>query len=493
MARDSAIVARFNAWSDFIAEGNGNVNPRFMRCSLGHVPTTSAIMSESQLPFLLSVTPLARVQSQLGEAPLQVVDFGESGPLRCNRCRGYINLFVKWEEGGRVWRCNLCGGPNDVPPTYQCSLDQWGMRHDRPARAELCQSSVEFVAPPVFCTRALMPLSVFFVVEATHPAIASGAFAAALEAIKTALDVLEQCADGNAQAGLMVFDSRMHFFDLTPSRSEVRHVLMGDVDDAFAPLPPSQATPCVAAARPLWDALLLRLPEMFPLNSSRSVQGCGGAAMKAGIDTLSYAGGRMIAFLHTLPQLGEGKLSVRENMSQYGTPKERDMYLPSPGAPASAFYADMGKAAAAGAVCMHLNVLSSQYIDIGSMAPAVALSGGDVHLYPHFTPPHLAAAGGTTTGGAGSMPPPARLGMPTPAPAPAVTTAPAVPPADVQMQISSEVRAAAPSFLARVSERARARARARVAKFFMRRLLCACIHSPALPFPSLRNVRHAAV
>ena len=37
------------------------------------------------------------------------MDFGESGPVRCSRCKGYINPFMKFIDQGRRFICNLCG------------------------------------------------------------------------------------------------------------------------------------------------------------------------------------------------------------------------------------------------------------------------------------------------------------------------------------------------------------------------------------------------
>ncbi|KAG8500945.1 hypothetical protein CXB51_002869 [Gossypium anomalum] len=39
----------------------------------------------------------------------KVMDFGESGPIRCSRCKGYINPFMKFIDQERKFICNLCG------------------------------------------------------------------------------------------------------------------------------------------------------------------------------------------------------------------------------------------------------------------------------------------------------------------------------------------------------------------------------------------------
>lgn len=40
---------------------------------------------------------------------VQIVDFGEGGPVRCSRCKGYINPFMKFVDQGKRFICNFCG------------------------------------------------------------------------------------------------------------------------------------------------------------------------------------------------------------------------------------------------------------------------------------------------------------------------------------------------------------------------------------------------
>ncbi|XP_016677451.1 uncharacterized protein [Gossypium hirsutum] len=44
----------------------------------------------------------------------KVVDFGESGPVRCSRCKGYINPFMKFIDQERKFICNLCDDPQEL-------------------------------------------------------------------------------------------------------------------------------------------------------------------------------------------------------------------------------------------------------------------------------------------------------------------------------------------------------------------------------------------
>ncbi|PPS16156.1 hypothetical protein GOBAR_AA04442 [Gossypium barbadense] len=74
------------ATSDYIVRDTGNCTPRYMRCTTnsGHNKLYKLIV---------------------------VVDFGESGHVRCSRCKGYINHFMKFIDQERKFICNLCGQP----------------------------------------------------------------------------------------------------------------------------------------------------------------------------------------------------------------------------------------------------------------------------------------------------------------------------------------------------------------------------------------------
>ncbi|KDO53463.1 hypothetical protein CISIN_1g0282912mg, partial [Citrus sinensis] len=98
-----------------------------------------------------------------------VVDFGESGLVRCCCCRGYRNPFMEFVDNGKSFVCNFCG------------LD--GRCLDADERPELCRGTVEFAASREFMMRNVMPPVYFFLIDVSTDAVQTGATAAACSAI----------------------------------------------------------------------------------------------------------------------------------------------------------------------------------------------------------------------------------------------------------------------------------------------------------------------
>ena len=54
-----------------------------------------ALRARFQLPFGAILHPLAEPQN------VPVLNMCQSGIMRCNRCRTYVNPFNEWVDGGR--------------------------------------------------------------------------------------------------------------------------------------------------------------------------------------------------------------------------------------------------------------------------------------------------------------------------------------------------------------------------------------------------------
>lgn len=140
----------------------GNSLPRHLRASLPTIPSTHQLLDTTALPLGVLVQPFAPLRYD--EAPIPLVSnwvAGESafdqppapsgeedvGPPRCDKCRAYINPWVRFIDGGRRWVCNLCNGETQVPHAYFSHLSPMGQRIDQHERPELLHGTIDFVVP----------------------------------------------------------------------------------------------------------------------------------------------------------------------------------------------------------------------------------------------------------------------------------------------------------------------------------------------------------
>ena len=158
--------------------------PAYMAFTMGAMPINAGVATKCGLPFGLAVHPLAEGEGSLGRGGIPVVNFGAAGVIRCKRCRAYINPFVKFADGGRRWRCNLCTYVNDVPPAYFAPTDAEGRRVDAAQRPELSMGSVEFIAPVEYMIRPPQAPVYVFVLDVSFGAVSTGMLATAVQTIK---------------------------------------------------------------------------------------------------------------------------------------------------------------------------------------------------------------------------------------------------------------------------------------------------------------------
>jgi len=102
------------------------------------------------MPLSIMTRPLALPHPE--EAPIPVIDNGKTGPIRCGRCKAYMNPYMRFVDHLR-FECNFCYFVNEAPHEYMCNLGADGKRTDWTERQELCRGSVEYVAPSEYMVR----------------------------------------------------------------------------------------------------------------------------------------------------------------------------------------------------------------------------------------------------------------------------------------------------------------------------------------------------
>lgn len=269
----------------------------------------------------------------------------------------------------------MCNLSNDVPQAFdwdaaaQQSVDRW-------QRAELNHSVVEFVAPQEYMVRPPQPLVYLFLLDVSYAAVSNGLLATTA---RTVLDSLNRIpnADRRTRLGFLAVDSSLHYFSIPKDEEEngeVHQLVVSDLDEPFLPVPHDLLVP-LSESRQSVEKFLTKLPEMYQNNQSN--QSCMGSALRAGHKLISALGGKIVVLTSSLPNVGVGKLEMREDKKLLGTSKEGSLLQT-----ANSFYKSFAVECSKNQVSIDMFLFSSQYQDVASLSNLPRYTGGQTWFYP---------------------------------------------------------------------------------------------------------------
>ena len=352
-------------------------HPKFIRMTVNAMPMSTGTKTKAALPIGAIIQPLAKAPA---DAPVPIINFAGSGVVRCRRCRTYINAFVKFIDGGRRWRCNVCGLANDVPADYFCELDGEGKRRDRLERPELHLPTCEFVAAAEYMVRPPQPPVFLFVIEASYASVSSGMLRCVAATLAHTLDRLP--GGERTQVGILTFDTTLHFYNLSSASPQM--LVVPEIDETFVPMP-DDLLANLQERKDNVAQLLEKLPEMFA--NTRSTEVALGPALKAAYQLCQHIGGKVQVFSVTRPTVGDAQLKNREGAA----PGAKNGAAADKGGgasllqPDSDFYKNLAVDCSKQQICIDLWACGSQYQDLATIGQLCKHTTGSVYHYPGFS------------------------------------------------------------------------------------------------------------
>ncbi|RYP69994.1 hypothetical protein DL769_005107 [Monosporascus sp. CRB-8-3] len=269
----------------------------------------------------------------------------------------------------------MCNLTNDVPQAFdwdaaaQKSVNRWD-------RHELNHSVVEFVAPQEYMVRPPQPLVYLFLFDVSYAAVSTGLLATSARTILDSLNRIPN-ADRRTRLGFIAVDSSLHYFTIpkdTDENAEPSMLVVSDLEDPFLPIPQDLLVP-LTESRTSIENFLTKLPDMFQNNQNNG--SCMGSALKAAHKLISPLGGKIVVLTASLPNMGVGKLDMREDKKLLGTSKESGLLQTQ-----SSFYKSFAVECSKNQVSIDMFLFSSQYQDVASLSNLPRYTGGQTWFYP---------------------------------------------------------------------------------------------------------------
>uniref|UniRef100_A0A672N5W6 SEC24 homolog D, COPII coat complex component n=1 Tax=Sinocyclocheilus grahami TaxID=75366 RepID=A0A672N5W6_SINGR len=368
--------------TDFTVQDQGNASPRFMRCTTYSFPSTADLAKQCKVPLAAIIKPFATVPKN--ETPLYIVNHGETGPIRCNRCKAYMCPYMQFIDGGRRYQCGFCSCVNEVPAQYFQHLDHMGRRMDLYERPELSLGSYEFIATLDYCknNKPPNPPAYIFMIDVSYNNIKSGLVKLICEELKTLLDRLpkeEGAEPSPIKVGFVTYNKILHFYNVKSALAQPQMMVVSDVAEMFVPLLDGFLVN-FQESRAVVNNLLDQIPDMFAdTNESETVFA---PVIQAGVEALKAAecSGKLFIFHSSIPTAeAPGKLKNRDDRKLVGTEKEKTLFQPQRGV-----YEQLTKDCVAQGCCVDLFLFPNQYVDIATMGDVPSHTSGSIYKYSNF-------------------------------------------------------------------------------------------------------------
>lgn len=269
----------------------------------------------------------------------------------------------------------MCNLTNDVPQAFDWdAANQKGL--DRWLRPDLNHAVVEFVAPQEYMVRPPQPLVYLFLIDVSYASVTNGLLATTARCIRESLDRIPN-ADRRTRLGFVAVDSGLHYFSIPrdgTDNAETSMLVVSDLEEPFLPTP-GDLLVTMTECRENIEAFLDKLQEMF--QNTQNGGSSMGSALRAGHKLIGPVGGKMTVITASLPNLGHGKLEMREDKKVLGTSKESALLQTG-----NSFYKAFAVECSKQQISIDMFLFSSQYQDVASLSNLPRYTGGQTYFYP---------------------------------------------------------------------------------------------------------------
>lgn len=368
--------------TNFVVSDEGSANPRFLRPTLHAAPHDGSFLRDSGLLWGASLSPLNNHIAEEEAVPC----VADHQPMRCKRCRAYINSFCQFVEMGRRWVCPFCTMPNDVEPEFFCNLDPSGKRRDSNDKPDLSRGSVEYSVDNLAEYAARNEKGEPVPTKPMHHLIAidvsRGAKLALPDVVENLRSTLHQMAQKYPMClvSFITYASSLHFYDFhSPNMPQL---IVPDVENPFVPLPFTLL--CWMKLDTDMDRIDTFLSRVATIAEKAEEDDCAlGAVVKVSSLILSETGGKVIITASALPKSGAGAIKEREVYKLYGTEAEKQLFKPIEG-----FWPSISIECAKKAISFDLLMFPTKYCELMTIGQICHLTNGSQHLFLNYSGQH---------------------------------------------------------------------------------------------------------
>ena len=215
-----------------------NYSKDYLRTTINVFPKTEEQIKQTSIPIGLYISPTSIFKK---ENDIPIINYGEENDVpRCRneKCKAFMNPFVKFKNEGEKWECNFCKSTNKTSDYLFDSIDNINSKIDYDKKMELNNGSYEFILNRSYWKNNRIPNSpnYYFLIDISYKSIESGFSQCVLETIKDCIlnNYFYNYDTFNIKVCIITYDTCIHFYSVN-NKSNQFVMLCVNEDDVFIP------------------------------------------------------------------------------------------------------------------------------------------------------------------------------------------------------------------------------------------------------------------
>ena len=211
-------------------------SPSFVKMTTDTFPREGSTYNKLTFPLCAIQTPF--------HYPFEIPCVTDLDPIRCTKCRCFVNPYWEWKANGEIAKCNICSTNIKIDDKHYVPQGESGLPRNFEERPELYTGTYEYKVGEEFSSRPPTDPTYLFLIDVSASSLETGVPYMVFSCIRKQVEEKRLNGEEKARFGILCFDSRIHLITLNPySHKPKVTTMVGNFDQC--PIPLSSILMCI--------------------------------------------------------------------------------------------------------------------------------------------------------------------------------------------------------------------------------------------------------
>ena len=215
---------------------NLNSSSHFIKTTYSTMPKSKYLKKQIKIPLGLNFSPLSNYVAPSSIPVISHVESYELPQCQNQKCQAYLNPFVKFINGNKQWKCNMCKYINKTLDYYYYSMDDdYNNKIEKNKKPELNYGTYEFITHKNYWKNGKKTnfASYYFLIDISENSVSSGFSYCVLETIKDCINnnYFYNYENFEIKICIITYEERINFYPININKNNDQNINMLSINE----------------------------------------------------------------------------------------------------------------------------------------------------------------------------------------------------------------------------------------------------------------------